>query len=125
MTGIEKLVLCRQALEAIRAARDEVAMLRAIKPDDAEREAVERQLGYAAQVLQIRRKMYPCRMDAAMMVLSRLESVERTVLWRYYVLGETIRAISDGIGLNYRDVQKRKANGLAAVEAMEAMEDAK
>lgn len=117
MTNLEKLTMCRQSLMDIREQEAEVALLEKLTPEGtAEKAELERQLRCAREMLTIRRKIYPWRMDTARKVVDRLTGRDRQVIWMYYVLGMTIREISKETGRVYRDVLRKKSRALKALE---------
>lgn len=123
MTGMETLRLCRAALRASMEQQTEVRMLRAMVPGSPEERAqIARQLADAEAALAAQKRLYAMRAQDAAKVLLGVEGREKQVLWMYYVLGFTIKRISEHLKLNYRDVLKCKAKAIQTVEEEEKHE---
>lgn len=116
----EKLVLCREALGAIRHQQEDLERLTVIQPATPEEAiALEAQVARCREMLQNARRQYPERLSMAMRALQGLRGIEYKVLWSYYILG--LSNAETGRRLNYdcREVIRRKTAGLQRLDRME------
>lgn len=116
----EKLVLCREALGAIRHQQEDLERLTAIQPATPEEAlALEAQVARCRDMLQSARKQYPERLSMAMRTLQGLRGIEYKVLWSYYILGLSNAETGRRLHYDCREVIRRKTAGLQRLERME------
>lgn len=114
MNGVEILHECRQRLLAM----DEiVARIR-----DAEGLQVEEARGYLDELNAEHQRMrlsYVEIFRKALIVLENLKGAQRSVLWRYYVMGQTENAVANSLNYVHRYVQRVKKEGLRLAKKIE------
>lgn len=116
----EKLVLCREALGAIRHQQEDLERLTAMQPATPEEAlALEAQVARCRDMLQNARRQYPERLSMAMRALQGLRGIEYKVLWCYYILGLSNAETGRRLRYDCREVIRRKTAGLQRLERME------
>lgn len=120
MSEKEKLVLCREALRAIRHQQEDLERLTAMQPASPEEAlALAAQVARCLDMLQNARKQYPERLSMAMRALQGLQGIEYKVLWSYYILGLSNAETGRKLHYDCREVIRRKTAGLQRLEKME------
>ena len=115
--GRQRLELCRETLVAIRRQQADITALTALSPRTAEEElAIADQLRRSRALLAEIRRLWPVRLAMAMQVLDGVQGMEYKCLWCYYVLGLSNREVSQRLQYDYREVVRRKTEGLEKLE---------
>lgn len=118
MTDVQALEACKAAYDALQAQRHVVALQEAVVCPTADAERVLTESRTAAEkTLEAARQAYKACVPVAMAALDGLDGRVYDVLWRYYVLGCTTRAIAAQRGESHRTITKAKACGLRILTA--------
>lgn len=115
MNRISVLEQCRTALMAVRAQEEVVEGLQeAPLPQNAP--VWELRMRDAERTLTQARSHYNAIYPVALGALDGLAGREYDVLWRYYVMGQTARAIARSRDESYRTITRAKAQALKRLE---------
>ena len=113
MNKVQALEACKAAYEALQAQRHVLELLETvICPNQAAADVLSESRAAVVQALEAARQAYKDSVPVAMAALDGLDGRVYDVLWRYYVLGCTTRAIADQRGESHRTITKAKARGL-------------
>lgn len=113
MNKVQALEACKAAYEALQAQRHVLELLETvICPTQAAADVLSESRVAVVQALEAARQAYKDSVPVAMAALDGLDGRVYDVLWRYYVLGCTTRAIADQRGESHRTITKAKARGL-------------
>lgn len=113
MNKVQALEACKAAYEALQAQRHVLELLETvICPTQAAADVLSESRAAVVQALEAARQAYKDSVPVAMAALDGLDGRVYDVLWRYYVLGCTTRAIADQRGESHRTITKAKARGL-------------
>lgn len=113
MNKVQALESCRAAYEALQAQRHVVELQEAVAcPTQDAAHVLSETRAMAEQTLEAARQAYKDSVPVAMAALDGLDGRVYDVLWRYYVLGCTTRAIAEQRGESHRTITKAKARGL-------------
>ena len=113
MNKVQALEACKAAYEALQAQRHVLELLETvICPTQAAADVLSESRAAVVQALEAARQAYKDSVPVAMAALDGLDGRVYDVLWRYYVLGCTTRAIAEQRGESHRTITKAKARGL-------------
>lgn len=120
VNNVQALEACKAAYDALQAQRHVVELQGAIMCPTPDAEHVLSESRAAAeQALEVARQAYRDSVPVAMAALDGLDGRVYDVLWRYYVLGCTTRAIAAQRGESHRTITKAKARGMQILTARE------
>lgn len=113
MNKVQALEACKAAYDALQAQRHVVELQEAVVCPTHEAERyLSKSREDAERMLEAARQAYKNSVPPAMAALDGLDGRIYDVLWRYYVLGCTTRAIAAQRRESHRTITKAKAQGL-------------